>query len=103
MIERAEKDLMPASENVAQQEQTKEYEKVTTIKPHKGHTLYEYNVDTKEFIEATYIKTNVAFEDVQKGKNIARRRVNMKGGCVYVSALNKKNAFKKLHKSYATK
>tara|TARA_R110002051_G_scaffold322875_1_gene414762 strand:+ start:1778 stop:2089 length:312 start_codon:yes stop_codon:yes gene_type:complete len=103
MIEKAEKDLIPASENVAKKEQTKEYKKATTIKPHKGHTLYEYNVETKELVEATYTKTDVSYIDIQKGKNIARRRVDMKGGCVYVSALNKKNAVKKLLKSYATK
>tara|TARA_R110000851_G_scaffold37244_3_gene96352 strand:- start:2106 stop:2417 length:312 start_codon:yes stop_codon:yes gene_type:complete len=100
MIDEKIKSFFPDTEQVSKQEQKKEEKKVTTIKPHRGHTLYEYNVETKDLVEATFQKTDVAYEDIQKGKNLARRKVIMKGGCIYISSLNKKNALKKLSKHY---
>jgi len=103
MLEDIGKDLDTTSEVVAKKEQKKEDKKVTTIKPHKGHTLYEFNVETRELVEATFEKTDVSYIDVQKGKNIARRKVIMKAKCIYVSSLNRKNAMKKLNKAYEIK
>jgi hypothetical protein len=103
MLEDIGKNLDTTSEIVAKKEQKKEDQKVTTIKPHKGHTLYEFNIDTKELVEATFEKTDVEYVAVINKHNIARRKVIMQPGCIYVSSLNKKNAMKKLNKSYETK
>lgn len=62
------------------------------IKP--GHTVYEYNYVTEKLEEAK----------MQKSKLGTRKAVIMNERCVYVSALNKKNAAKKLNqKQYNVK
>ena len=96
MLEDIGKDLDTTSEIVAKKEQKKEDKKVTTIKPHRGHTLFEWNIAESELVEATFEKTDVDYLAVINKYNVARRIVIMKAGCIYVSALNKKNAMRKL-------
>ena len=96
MLEDIGKDLDTTSEIVAKKEQKKEDKKVTTIKPHRGHTLFEWNIAESELVEATFEKTDVDYLAVINKHNVARRKVIMKAGCIYVSALNKKNAMRKL-------
>jgi len=93
-------------EIVSEKEQRKEEKKIATIKPHRGHTLYEVNMSTGEIVEATFEKTDIAYEAAINKYNVARRKVITKEGHYYVSALNKKNVVKKLNKQakeYATR
>lgn len=53
-----------------------------------GHKVYEYNYVTETLQEAK----------VEKSKLGTRKAVIMNERCLYVSALNKKNAAKKLNK-----
>lgn len=97
MLEDIGKDLDTTSEIVAKKEQKKEDKKVTTIKPHRGHTLFEWNIADNKLVKATFEKTDVDYLAVINKYNVARRKVIMKAGCIYVSALNKKNAMRKLN------
>ena len=58
--------------------------KVGTLKPKRGHKVFEFNYVLKELNEVLPID----------GK------VKTKPGCIYVSALNKRNAAKKILKHY---
>lgn len=67
---------------------------IHSIRPHKGHTLFEINPITGKCKEAVYEKTDVEF-----GKNgMVHKKVIRNNGCVYISALNKKNALIKFFK-----
>lgn len=62
----------------------------------KGHTLFEYNTKTREIKEATFKSQIVDFKSVTTESPDDRKTVIVKEGCVYIQALNKKNAIKKL-------
>lgn len=67
----------------------KDRKKVGHLKPHKGHTTFEYNHATG--------KLNVAeIKTTDEGKKF----IDVKEDCIYISALNRKNAFKKLKQHY---
>jgi hypothetical protein len=62
---------------------------VGRLRPQKGHIVYEYNTETGKLVPATYDKQ----EKGQKNKKITITK-----GCIYVSALNIKNAVRRLGK-----
>lgn len=70
----------------------------------KGHTLYEYDVVSTELKPAEFEKgVSADFEDahakLETGEKFnKKRRIIKKRGCIYVSALNEKNAYKKIIK-----
>lgn len=74
---------------------------VGRIKPHKGHTLYEFDT-------ATCLLTKVNEEEFTRELVKSDKHwgfdyscgYTAKQGCVYVSALNFKNAVKRLSKYY---
>ena len=68
-----------------------------SIKPHKGHTLFEANLLTGELIIAQYEQTNALYP-VGKVVTAIRKKVLAKKDCVYISALNHKNAQAKFFK-----
>lgn len=71
-----------------------EKELIGKILPHRGHALFEINIETDEVQEAMFIPlpTFLKFgEEIQKPK----KQVLIRDGYTYVSALNKKNALKK--------
>ncbi len=77
-----------------EQEQKYQQKHIGSIHPHRGHTLFEVNlatgkIDTAEFQQKDY----VVGSDLNSGE--ARKKVIMKQDCVYISALNKRNALKK--------
>lgn len=78
--------------NVKQAEHPKEI-KWSIQKIHKGHTLFEINL-------ANYSINPASYEDVTA--NIVtggvKRKVIQKPNCIYVSALNQKNALIKFQK-----
>jgi isopentenyl diphosphate isomerase/L-lactate dehydrogenase-like FMN-dependent dehydrogenase len=81
----------------ASKQQQKETQKklLATIRPHKGHTLYEINVLTGDTVEAEFEQVNAHFGEV--GTKV-RKQVITKENCFYISALNKKNAILKFHR-----
>lgn len=93
-----EKDKIEVS-----QEKQIEYQLIYqgTIVPHEGHTLYEIDLKTKEINEAEYQHQDYVFDpEWHPSKKLkVDSKVIMNEGCVYVSALNKKNALKKFEKN----
>ncbi len=71
----------------------KQVKKLGVIKPHKGHTLFE--------IEVKSMSINLPeFEAIEVNwtEGSSKSKLKVKEGCVYISALNKRNALKKFKK-----
>ncbi len=90
-------------EIVTQAEVKTQVAKVGTIRPHKGHTLFQIDLESGEVTEAEFDRLDVDFEELKKEeasrlKPGVKKRVVVKKGCVYISALNKTNAIKKFAK-----
>lgn len=80
-----QKDKLSVSvENV----QAKHRRCLGTLQPSKGHKIWEINVFTYEIRQALYTKTTTDL----KGR--VTKTIETDDSCVYVSALNKKNALK---------
>jgi len=62
----------------------------------KGHTLFEVNTVTGEVKKAEYEAVNDAPYNKQKFAAVTKQRVIIRENCVYKSALNIKNLFRKL-------
>ena len=82
-----------------EKEQEKKLKLLTTIKPHRGHTLFKVNTETREISEAEFEETDVEYHSVINKQNVSKRKVIVEEGHIYVSALNKKNVLKKISKS----
>ena len=93
----AEKDQV---EITTQKEIEKKHVLLTTIRPHKGHTLFEINVMTGEVKPAEFETENANYEDAVKGNYSAKKSITANPGCMYISALNKGNAISKLKKEF---
>lgn len=65
-----------------------------------GLTLWEYNESTGEIKEAEYHKETLVVDDFSGRTNYStlRKKVISKQGCLYVQALNKKSASRKILK-----
>lgn len=74
-------------------EQEKQHKKVGQLKPHKGHTVFQYNTETGAITKAVFEEL-VLFNSLTK----VNKRINVEKDCLYVSALNLKNAAKKIAK-----
>lgn len=86
----------------AQKEQEQKFELVLEqqIFPHKGHTLFEINVETHEIQPAQYnLQRDYLFDwNWKLGDPVASHSSLIKNaGCVYISALNKAQAMKKFY------
>lgn len=82
----------------AEKQQEKQFKHLGTLRPHAGHTLFEINHATQEVKQAEYLTQDVDFMDAAN-KNISlKKKLLVKEGCEYVSALNMKNAIKKYNK-----
>jgi hypothetical protein len=66
------------------------------ILPGDGHNCFEFNIESNELRKAE-IKRE-AIIDINK-KTSTVNKVMMKDGCIYITALNAKNAVKKLMKT----
>jgi hypothetical protein len=75
--------------------QKKEYNHDGIILPKKGQTIWEINLETEEITEAEYEKTTVAILNADP----VPKKIIQKIGCIYIPAINKKNALKKFRKS----
>lgn len=79
---------------VAQVEQEKQLRHIGQIRPHKGHKLFEVDQRTGVVREAEYEKTDINYsQDINKAKR--SKKVIVREGCFYLTALNLKNACRK--------
>jgi len=89
--EELEKDQV---EIVDQTKVEKKKQFVGTLNMFPNHVCWEYNVETNELLHAKFTETQF---NMSTGKP-EHRKVEVKETCLYLSALNRKNAIKKLCK-----
>lgn len=65
---------------------------IGTLKPNKGHKCFEINTITNEICEAEFYEDIVSMFSSSYER---RKKLKVKENCVYITALNKKNALKK--------
>lgn len=82
----------------AEAKQQKEFKHQGSVIPHPGHTLFEYSIKENTIRKASFSESNIDFTAAEKGQIARKRKVMMKPDCVYVSALNHKNATRHLCK-----
>lgn len=88
-------------ENVKQTQH--EIKKVLTgvLYPKQGHTLFEINVDEQTIEKASFDAPPILqYNEAMKGNLSAKKKLTRKAGCVYISALNKKNVIKILKRDF---
>lgn len=90
-----DRDLKEEIKEVREIQQESKQEYIGSITPHKGHTLFEINLDTKGICEATFEEQEVEFNPNGGVIGSTRKKVVMNPNCIYISALNKNNAVKK--------
>ncbi len=73
---------------------------VGNLKPHSGHRVWEVNESTLDVKEADFKRKDLVV-DLLKGNHSSKSEIEIKEGCFYTSALNKKNALKNFHKGTA--
>lgn len=86
-------------ENVKQVEFKKQLRLTGRYIPQKGHTLFEVNRLTKQVVKAEYEDVKeIDYLATKKGpfRQITTKKVIVRDNCIYISALNIKNCFKKL-------
>lgn len=98
-------DLKPVQKDkvviVGQKEVEKKVKHIGSIRPNKGHTLFEFDRNAMVIRKAKFERDEVvSFEKEANPKKLgtSHKRVIIKEGCFYLSALNHKNAIKKLIK-----
>jgi len=77
---------------------------IGTLKPQKGHTCFELNLITKDITIAELEEVDADFIEASKGNFVKKSKLIVKPNCIYETALNKDNAYKKfikrLHQIY---
>jgi len=69
--------------------------------PKQGHTLFEINVDEQTIEKASFDAPPILkYEDAMKKNVSSAKKLTRKAGCVYISALNKKNVIKILKRDF---
>lgn len=70
------------------------------IKQQKGHRLYEINMQTGDVKEAEFESVDMELSKLSENvsSQAVRKKVITKHNCIYISALNIKNAAKKFAK-----
>lgn len=79
----------PDKLQVVQQVPVKTETMIDSIRPHKGHTLFEINCSTGNITAANFEEIDGLFSGG------VRKKVIVKENCLYISCLNKKSALKK--------
>ena len=72
----------------------KQNELLGTIKPHRGHKCFEINTLTGEINDAEFFEDIVS---IFSSSYERRKKINVKENCIYITALNKKNAIKRFN------
>jgi len=111
-IEPGSPDILGTNKTLAaEQRQVKSNTLVAQIKPQPGHTVFEFDLATGQVQPATIESVTVAHVPQSKlpehhirvmgnTSNVVRKKVVQRPQCLYVSALNKKNAIKKFIPMY---
>lgn len=74
---------------------------IHTLIPQKNHILFEFDLEKKEVRRAEFVKPKeISFLDAMQGNVKLKKEVDGKEGCVYVSAMNEQNAWKKFMKLF---
>lgn len=98
-----DRDLLEKDKVEIVKQQQAEIQKVleSTLKPSKGHTLFEVNLidNTIEIAEFDELP-NVKWEDALKGQISSQKKITKKPNCIYISALNKNNVLKILKRNF---
>ena len=89
---------------VRKKEEEKQEKYLGSMKPHKGHKTFKYDTKTGELTEAKFEEDIASFvKKDKKDLSPRRRRIIAEKECIYVSALNIKNAVKRLAKYHNVK
>lgn len=82
-------------ENVKQVSIEKKQVFLGKVHPRNGHTMFECNYKLKTIVKAQFDELPaVNFTEAQKGNIVTKKKITKKQDCIYVSALNIKNAIK---------
>jgi len=76
------------------EQHNKKRQLLRTLKPHRGHTVFEYNTVTGKLSKAAFDEISADFSNPDS----KRKSITVNKDCIYLSALNRKNAFKKLYR-----
>ena len=69
--------------------------------PKQGHTLFEINVDEQTIEVASFDAPPILkYEDAMQRNVSSAKKLTRKQGCLYISALNKKNVIKILKRDF---
>lgn len=72
-----------------------------SYRPKKGHTLYEFDVVQKVLVKAQFTTDSEFKMYTPVGVNAyCSKKVVVRENCIYIPALNKKNALRILRKKY---
>lgn len=68
----------------------------------KGLILWEFNVVDKTLIKAEYSENKIILNTLNKNdpNNVTKKKIIVKSNCIYIEALNEKNAVKKIIKQF---
>ena len=88
-------------ENVKQVSIEKKTVFIGTLKPKKGHKMFEVNMKLQTVVEATFDELPaIRFSEAKIGATSSNKKITINQDCVYVSALNKKNVLKILKRDF---
>jgi len=95
-MKETEINLKDEVKNIAEAPIEKQSKYIKTVLPQPGHKCFEYNVTENELSYAKYSEGEVKIDDT----SVVMKKVDMNKECVYVTALNFKNATKHLRKMF---
>lgn len=92
-----EKEQEDKIEQVKQTDIQRQLIYIGSLKPKKGHTLFEVNIKTGTIENAEFnYGSTIQFEHAKEGLKKSNKSVIKKPDCIYISALNKNNVINKL-------
>lgn len=89
-----DKEQKPQTEIQVKKQQEHRYKYIGSILHRPGHTLFSVNTRTGEIKPAKYIQEAV-IENPNSRSVRTRRKVVLEKDCVFIEALNEKNALKR--------
>ena len=97
-------NFLPEDERQVKQEINvkidKELKFIGSVRKIRGHSIFSYNIETNEIKLADIDRKVLVGLD---GDPIYKERVHLEKNCIYVQALNKKNAIKRIMKMINSK
>jgi len=87
-------------ESIVKKKKDVEYKLVNSIKPLRGHKVWEINLTTMKINEASFvIRKNITWQQALRFiKNGYSKDIKIQKNCVYISALNKHSALDRFAK-----